>query len=105
MRTDFRAYVRPIYARDFRARTGLRVFLPSCPSRFASYRVSVRQTSALLTASFGFRLAADTLAVQLAVPLAGPALDFNQLVSAPCRAHKNKRATRRSPAVKDLKFR
>jgi hypothetical protein len=59
---------------------------------FASYLVSVRQTSALPSASFRFHLTADTLAVRLAVPLAGPALDFNQLVSAPCRAHKEKSA-------------
>jgi hypothetical protein len=39
-------------------------------------------------ASFRFHLAMDTLAIRLAVPLAGPALDFNQQVSAPCRAHK-----------------
>jgi hypothetical protein len=32
----------------------------------------------LLTASFGFGLATDTLAVRLALPLAGYALDFNQ---------------------------
>jgi len=51
------------------------------------YAVSVRQTSALPSASFRFHLAMDTLAVRLAVPLAGPALDFNQQVSAPCRAH------------------
>ena len=72
MHTDFRAYVRPIYARDFRAKTGLPVFGPSCPSRFASYRVSVRQTSALLTAPFRFHLAMDTLAVPAS--------------SSPCRA-------------------
>jgi len=57
---------------------------------FASYLVSVRQTSVLLAASFRFRLATDTLAVRLAVPLAGPALDLNQQVSAPCRAHNKK---------------
>jgi hypothetical protein len=44
----------------------------------------------LLTASFRFGLATDTLAVQLALPLAGCALDFNQPVSTPCRAHKQK---------------
>jgi hypothetical protein len=38
-----------------------------------SYAVSVRRTSALPAASFRFHLAMDTLAVQLAVPLAGPA--------------------------------
>src|SRR5512141_1727407 len=43
-------------------------------------RVSVRQISALLTASFRFHLAMDALALRLAVPLAGPALDFNQQV-------------------------
>jgi hypothetical protein len=32
----------------------------------------------------------DTLAVRLVVPLAGPALDFNQPVSAPCWAHNEK---------------
>ena len=53
----------------------------------ASYAVPVRQASVLLTASFRFGLATDTLAVRLALPLAGCALDFNQLVSAPCRAH------------------
>jgi hypothetical protein len=51
------------------------------------YAVSVRQTSVLPAASFGFHLAMDTLAVQLTVPLAGPVLDFNQHVNAPCRAH------------------
>jgi hypothetical protein len=56
--------------------------MPSRPSRFASYLVSVRQTSVLPMTSFGFHLAMDTLAFRLAVPLAGPALDFNQQVSA-----------------------
>jgi hypothetical protein len=51
------------------------------------YAVSVRQTSVLPAASFRFHLAMDTLAVRLTVPLAGPVLDFNQLVNAPCRAH------------------
>jgi bifunctional non-homologous end joining protein LigD len=57
---------------------------------FASYLVSVRQTSVLPPASFRFHLAMDTLAVQLAVPLAGPAWDFNPQESAPCRAHEKK---------------
>ena len=52
--------------------------------------VSVRQTSVLPAASFGFHLAMDTLAVRLTVPLAGPVLDFNQQVSAPCRAQHKK---------------
>ena len=42
-------------------------------------------------ASFRFPLAMDTLAIRLAVPLAGSALDFNQLVSAPCRAQSGRR--------------
>jgi hypothetical protein len=56
----------------------------------ASYVVPVRQASVLLTASFGFGLTTDTLAVRLAIPLAGPALDFHQRVIAPCRAHQKK---------------
>ena len=62
----------------------------------ASYVLPVRRTSVLLTASFRFHLAMDTLAVRLALPLAGCALDFNQLVSAPCRAHNKKRPLARS---------
>ena len=34
-------------------------------------------------------LTEDTLAVRLALPLAGCALDFNQPVTAPCRAHQS----------------
>ena len=56
----------------------------------ASYVVPVRQASVLPSASFRFGLTADTLAVRLALPLAGCALDFDQLVSAPCRAHNEK---------------
>src|SRR5271157_3120625 len=54
------------------------------------YAVPVRQASALPAASFGFRLATDTLAVQLTVPPVGPVEDFHLRVSAPCRAHKKK---------------
>ena len=54
------------------------------------YAVSVRQTSVLPAASFGFHLAADTLAVWLTVPLAGSVLDYNQPVNVPCRAHQIK---------------
>ena len=59
--------------------------------------VPVRQASVLLTASFGFGLATGTLAVRLALPLAGCALDFNQLVTAPCRAHVTNGRPGRSP--------
>jgi hypothetical protein len=41
------------------------------------YPLPVRQASALPTASFGFRIAPDTLAVQLTLPLAGCVEDFH----------------------------
>src|SRR6266404_3066613 len=64
--------------------------LASSSSLHASYAISVRQTSALPAASFRFHLAMDTLAVQLMVPPVGSIGDFHSLVSAPCRAHKEK---------------
>src|SRR3974390_1241459 len=51
------------------------------------YPLPVRQASVLPTASFRFRLATDTLAVQLTLPLAGCVEDFHLQVRAPCRAH------------------
>jgi len=57
----------------------------------ASYVVSVRRASVLLTASFGFGLATNTLAVRLALPLAGCALDSYQPECALPGAH-SKRA-------------
>src|SRR5271166_1146059 len=54
------------------------------------YPLPVRQASTLPTASFRFRLATDTLAVQLTLPLAGCVEDFHLPVSAPCRAHQQK---------------
>ncbi len=54
------------------------------------YPLPVRQASVLPTASFGFRLATDTLAVRLTLPLAGRVEDFHLQVSAPCRAHNEK---------------
>ena len=65
------------------------------------YAVSVRRTSVLPAASFRFHLAMDTLAVRLTVPLAGPVLDFDQQVSAPCRAHNKKR---RAKAARRFSF-
>ena len=71
----------------------------------ASYAVSVRQASVLLSASFRFHLAMDTLAVQLVIPLTGLTEDSHlqvilpappvqkQLPSgryAPCPAHHKK---------------
>ncbi|RYZ51715.1 MAG: hypothetical protein EOP07_20845 [Proteobacteria bacterium] len=53
----------------------------------ASYAVSVRQASALPSASFRFHLTMDTLAVRLTLPLTGCVEDFHLQVSAPCRAH------------------
>jgi len=54
------------------------------------YPLPVRQASALPTASSRFRLATDTLAVRLTLPLAGCVEDFHLQVSAPCRAHQKK---------------
>src|SRR3974390_4973 len=54
------------------------------------YPLPVRQASVLPTASFRFRLATDTLAVQLTLPLAGCVEDFHLQVRAPCRAHQGK---------------
>jgi nicotinamidase-related amidase len=61
--------------------------LARSPRCAASYPLPVRQASALPTASSRFRLATDTLAVQLTLPLAGCVGDFHPQVSAPCRAH------------------
>src|ERR1022692_4865853 len=58
------------------------------------YPLPLRQASVLPTASSRFRLATDTLAVQLTLPLAGCVEDFHLQVSAPCRAHQEKEATR-----------
>jgi hypothetical protein len=57
------------------------------PHQAASYAVSVRQASALLSASFRFHLAMDTLAVQLTLLLTECVEDFHLRVGAPCRAH------------------
>jgi len=59
--------------------------LPRCA---ASYPLPVRQASALPSASSGFAVARDTLAVRLALLLAECAEDFHLQVRAPCRAHK-----------------
>jgi len=58
------------------------------------YPLPVRQASVLPTASSRFRLATDTLAVQLTLPLAGCVEDFHLQVSAPCRAHNTKGTSR-----------
>jgi len=56
----------------------------------ASYPLPVRRASVLPAASFRFRLATDTLAVRLVIPLVGLTEDLHLLGSAPCRAHKEK---------------
>ena len=73
----------------YRYRT-LKIFAFSS-SLHASYEVSVRRTSALPAASFRFHLAMDTLAVRLTIPPVGLVGDFHPRVSAPCRAHENKK--------------
>ena len=54
------------------------------------YPLPVRQASALPSASSGFAVARDTLAVRLTLPLAGCAEDFHLQVRAPCRAHQKR---------------
>src|SRR6266571_7893740 len=75
--------------------------MPSRPDGTASYAISVRRARTLLTASFRFRLATDTLAVRLTVPtirvrrgLAPPSQRSTTTVDhmalarhAPCQAH------------------
>src|ERR1035441_11013228 len=61
------------------------------------YPLPVRQASVLPTASSGFRLTTDTLAVRLTLPLAGCVEDFHLPVSAPCRAHAWKKGDTKSP--------
>src|SRR5207302_11092959 len=64
----------------------------ACSPRYAaSYPLPVRQASALPSASSGFAVARDTLAVRLALLLAECVEDFHLQVRAPCRAHKRKR--------------
>src|SRR5881396_3702303 len=54
------------------------------------YPLPVRQASALPSASSGFAVARDTLAVRLTLLLAECVEDFHLQVNAPCRAHKKK---------------
>src|SRR6188474_1958912 len=61
------------------------------PRYAASYPLPVRQASALPSASFRFAVAHDTLAVRLTLPLVGRVEDFHLQVSAPCRAHPQKK--------------
>jgi len=61
----------------------------------ASYAVSVRQASVLLTASFRFHLAVNTLAVQLVIPLTGLTEDFHLQVILPAPSVQTQRPSRR----------
>src|SRR5271167_4167115 len=68
------------------------------------YPLPVRQASALPTASFRFRLATDTLAVRLTLPLAGRVEDFHLPVSAPFRAHQACKSRSLRPALYRLRI-
>src|SRR5258707_5050806 len=73
--------------------------IASSSSLHASYAISVRRASALPAASFRLHLAMDTLAVRLMVPPVGSMGDFHSLVSAPCRAHKDKSGEALAPPL------
>src|SRR5712671_5769754 len=69
----------------------------ACSPRYAaSYPLPVRQASALPSASSGFAVARDTLAVRLTLLLAECVEDFHLQVRAPCRAHINKSPPKRA---------
>ena len=69
---------------------GLHLLLQTYPYFPAFYAVPVRRTKGLLTASFRFHLAVDTLAVQLCVSsLPRHTRDFHPLDYCPCWANKN----------------
>src|SRR5271155_5596267 len=89
LRTHLHAYVCRIYAATSVQVLGFASIGLLTRSR-RLYPLAVRQTSALPTASSGFHLAMDTLAVQLTLPLAGCVEDLHLQVSAPCRAHQKK---------------
>ena len=72
------------------------------PRRAASYPLPVRQAGVLPSASSRFAVTHDTLAVQLALPLAGRAEDFHLQVSAPCRAHIKKARGHMPPGLTSL---
>lgn len=95
----FLTYNRLIYLHTFRVSFGLCELFASSSSIHASYVVSVRRPSGLLSASFRFYLTADTLAVQLMIPLTRLIRDFHPIVQAPCRAHKIKKAAKMPPIV------
>src|SRR5690554_531385 len=76
----------------------------SSPTAAASYAISVRQVSALPSASFRFHLAMDTLAVRLVVPLAGPTEDLHlQVIRPPPRASEQRPSRRYAPCLAHYK--
>ena len=68
-RVTFLPYARPIYAGSVRMTFGFESHCPLAHLAVASYRLRVPRARSLPTASFRFRLAADTLAVRLGVPV------------------------------------
>src|SRR3990167_2520358 len=61
------------------------------PRYASSYPLPVRQASALPSASSRFPVTRNTLAVRLTLPLGGRVEDFHLQVSAPCRAHRQRK--------------
>jgi hypothetical protein len=68
-RVTFLPYTRRIYAASIRMTGGFESIGPLAPRADALYAVRVPRAGSLPSASFGFRLAADTLAVRLGVPV------------------------------------
>ena len=65
----FLPYTRRIYAGSIRMTSGFESIRPLAHLADASYAVRVPRAGSLPAASSGFRLAADTLAVRLGVPV------------------------------------
>ena len=103
LRTHLHAYLCRIYAATSVQVSGFACIGLLTPLR-RLYPLAVRQSSALPTASSGFRLTVDTLAVQLTLPLAGCVEDLHLQVNAPCRAHQKKVACAPFNKERRMKF-
>lgn len=68
-RVTFLPYIRHIYADLLRMTLGFESHCPLAQQAVASYAVRVPRTGSLPAASFRFRVAPDTLAVRLGVPV------------------------------------
>ncbi len=80
LRCTFFPLIYPPHLLVLLATFGLHLFWQTYPYFRASYVISIRRTRGLLTASFRFRLTADTLAVQLYTSsLPRRVRDFNPL--------------------------